>query len=455
MRVHEDQVLFTAPDRFHGANFVALWNNVGDSPEATHAFAQMGLQLVRFPGGVPCEWYDWQHPLATGWTELTPLRAARFAEAGNAALIFQTNAATDSTGINKKTGETYAFNSSGDHAAAWAIWARQHHIPVAFWEIGNEPEMDAPKPFKSNQEAIYGWYNAKFAQQARAIKAADPQARVMGPAATNTYFWWAQHNLDKFMKAHGNRQGDGLADAVSLHWYPDGGGGSWDQKRGTAQGWQACMDYIRDVIRRYDTRSLPLYITEWNWGAGDHNDSNRKLSNALGCADCIGMFLRTGVSGQTHFCLQHIDHGWGVLATGGESRKANTPNPTYFALAMASHLGGQVLKLDNDADEKNEVSVYATRHDDALQIMVINKSPRWQTVAVNFQNYQTKGKTAQIYTLRGINDSVTDEEVIYNGVRSPLPATTRLPQPLQLDLSGDFAPKIAPCSIALAVFPLH
>jgi len=28
------------------------------------------------------------------------------------------------------------------------------------------------------------------------------------------------------MKAHGNREGTGLVDAVSLHWYPDGGAGA-------------------------------------------------------------------------------------------------------------------------------------------------------------------------------------------------------------------------------------
>ena len=238
-----------APDA-HGTNLVALWNDTGDSPGAVRAFSQMGLGLVRFPGGVPAQWYDWKEPLATGWTELTPERAWRMAQAGGARMVFQTNSATSEGGVNESTGKPYKFDNSAAHQAEWVSFSRAKGIGVAFWEIGNEPEMDAPKPLKADQAAVYAWYNKVFGEQARAIKALDPQARVLGPASTNTWFWWHEGNLAKFLGAHGNKRGTGLVDAVSLHWYPDGGAGPWESKRGEAQGWADAMKFIRGVIGR-------------------------------------------------------------------------------------------------------------------------------------------------------------------------------------------------------------
>ena len=162
-----------APDA-HGTNFVALWNDTGDSPGAVRAFSQMGLGLLRFPGGVPAHWYDWKEPLATGFTELTPERAWKMAQAGGARMVFQTNAATSESGVNKSTGKPYTLDNSAAHQAEWVSFSRRNHIGVAFWEIGNEPEMGAPQPFKKDQAAVYTWYNKVFGEQARAIKAIDP-----------------------------------------------------------------------------------------------------------------------------------------------------------------------------------------------------------------------------------------------------------------------------------------
>ena len=471
--INAEKVLNTVAEReFHGVNFVALWNDTGDSPGTVQAFSQMGQGLVRFPGGCPCEWYDWQEPLASGFTKLTPEAAWHFAKAGGARMVFQTNIANDGDRTNKNTHATYRFDSSGVHAAGWARAAAQAGIGVAFWEIGNEPEMDAPGPHKKSQDAVYAWYNAKFEEQARAIRKVDPKAQIMGPATCNTWFWWHEKNLEKFMKAEGNKQGSGLVDAVSVHWYPDGSLGKWEQKRGTAQGWTKCMEYIRGAINQYDSRNLPVYITEWNWGAGDKCDGAKKLSNALGVADCIGMFLRTGVAGQNFFCLQKINRGWGVLAMKQDSLPQNGAAPTYYALALASQMGGAVLETANSADEANVLSAYATRKKNgSVQVMLINKSGEAQPVQLAFRGYSAVGKAASIYTLQGVSGApkenevataaapapsvdvlVNDTEVVVNGVKSPKPDTGALPKPRTLSLTAQpVSYTVPPCSLAVLV----
>lgn len=448
VRVDTGKVLHEVGPDAHGTNLVALWNDTGDSPGAVRAFSQMGLGLVRFPGGVPAHWYDWKDPLASGWTELTPERAWRLARAGGARMVFQTNAATSEGGRNEKTGKPYRFDNSAAHQAEWASFCRRNGIDVALWEIGNEPEVDAPEPFKKDQSTIYAWYNEVFEKQARAIKALDPQARVLGPASTNTWFWWGEGNLAKFLRAHGNRHGTGLVDAVSLHWYPGGGDGPWESKRGEAQAWAEAMKFVRGVIEENDSRPLPLYVTEWNWGGGDQNTSARKLSNALGCADSVGMFLRTGVAGHTHFCLQKIDRGWGVLAMKADSRPVDRPSPTYFALVLAARLHGRILDVASDLDAKNVLSVYGAQTEDgAVRVLLINKSGDRIEAGLSLPGRSE----ALVETLVGVDGGIEDEDVVFNGVRSPNPSRDDLPRPSAEAARGPWS--LPPYSITLISFP--
>jgi hypothetical protein len=453
IKVDCGKVLHTVSENFHGTNFVALWNATCDSPGTVKAFSQMGAKLVRFPGGCPCEWYDWKEPLATGWTPLTPEKAWNFAGSGGASMIFQTNVANDKEGQNKTTKAPYKFDSSGEHQAGWVAWANEHNVKVAFWEIGNEPEMDAPGQHKKSQADVYKWYNAKFEEQAKAIKKVDPEAKTMGPASTNTWFWWHEGNMEKFIKAEGNKSGTGLVDAVSIHWYADAGGAPFEAKRGTAQDWAKCYNFLRGMIDANDSRNLPLYITEWNWGAGDKNVSGKQLGTALGNADCIGMFLLTGVAGHTHFCLQKIDHGWGVLGMKGEAAGENSPSPTYFALTMASRLWGKVLTVANSADEKNVLSAYATQNDKgAVDVMLINKSSSEQTVELSFDSFTPKSKEAKVFSLKGSSGKSTDTSVVYNETASPNPSSSELPGAKSVPAAATMKQVLEPLSMIILEF---
>ncbi|HYF52573.1 MAG TPA: glycoside hydrolase family 44 protein [Planctomycetota bacterium] len=453
IEINDSKVIHEVWDDFHGINLCALWNDTSDHPETVKAFSQMGSKILRFPGGVPCQWYDWKEPLATGWTTLTPEKAHAMAAASGARMMFQTNTANDGGGKTKE-GKEYKFNNSGEHAAGWVKFCQEKNIKVAVWEIGNEPEMDAPAAIKSDQNKVYEWYNAKYKEQVEAIKKADPNARVMGPASTNTWFWWAQNNLEKFMKAHGNKGGSGLADMISIHWYPEAGNQPWDKARGVAQGWAPCMDYIKGVLAKYDDRKLPLYITEWNFGGGDKHDYNKTLGNALGNADCIGMFLKTGVAGHTFFVLHRIKNGWGVIAQNGDVKPQNHVSPTFFALAMASKLGHKVVETKCALDAAHVLSTYATKDaSGGVQVLLINKSDKPLPVALNFTGYKADGKEVDVYTLAGANGKIDDMDVVYNEVKAPKPNADLLPAPKKVKSAATYSHTLAPLSMAVLSFP--
>jgi len=447
--IDDTRVTHTVSDRFGGTNLVSMWNPNGINNGSAAAFKNMEMKLLRFPGGVPAHWYNWKEPLATGFTNMTPEMAWKFADYGGAEMILQTNTAQDVQKKSKK-GTPYTLTSNADHQAGWVKAAKQEGIKVAFWEIGNEPENDAPAGIKGNDDRVYKWYNAKFAEQAKAIKAVDKDAKIMGPASTNEYFWWKMNDLDKFLSAHGNKHGTGLVDAISLHYYPDAGEAkNWAKKRAIPQEWVKRMDYIRSIIAKNDSRDLPVYLTEWNFAAGDKNLSSEQISTALGCADMVGMFLRTGVAGHTHFCFQHIKKNWGVLASQGDAKPENAPSPTYFALAMTNLLGSSVLESRCSAEEGNTLSAYATRSgDQSIRVMLINKSAEKQSVQINLGH--APGATATVYTLAGASGGIENTEVVYNGARSPS-AVDALPKPALLKIEKGLTIPMTPYSMTVVV----
>lgn len=442
--INDTKVVNRVSKKFHGENFCAFWNNTGDSPATLKAFAQSGMKLIRFPGGTTAHWHDWEHPFPEKWRDVWRDSAAwNLVKDIDGELILQTNCTQ-----NKPDS---GLDSSGEHQAGWLEYAEKHGYKVAFWEIGNEPEIDALN--KRSQQVIMLWYNNKYEEQVKAIRKKYPKARLLGYSGTNVWFWWAQRNLERFLAAHGNKKGSGLVDAISLHWYAETGTRKWEDVRGVPQSWWSDMEYIRACIQHFDTRDLEVYITEWNFGGGMPADSSAQLfRTALGNADMVGMFLRTGVKGHTHFVLQGPDNaGWGILSMKGSKRGEAAPFATYFALSMASRLTGKVLETKCSVDEKNVLSAYAAQDEAGnMCAMLINKADKPADVKLVFAQLNPKGKDVSIYRLEPANGKPGDLESVYNGVNEPKPGKEDLPPPEKIKCPEQLQLTLKPFSMAVA-----
>ena len=74
--------------------------------------------------------------------------------------------------------------------------------------------------------------------------------------------------------------------------------------------------------------------------------------------------------------------------------------------------------------------IYATRDQvGAVCVMLINKSDRPVSVHIDFARLNPTGRRLQLHSLRGVSDRLDDDQVVYNGVRSPQPNRTLLPPP--------------------------
>jgi len=409
----------TLPPSFFGVNYVGFWDAAQGSAASAAALAQTPLKVVRFPGGAPGDWYDWQDPTYKHWSSTSPLDVWRYARRLGGSVLFQTNYQGH---LPNPPGQAYAVNAP-QNAAAWVAYNRALGISATM-EVGNEEDMTMHSP----HDPSFTPYITAFNAQARAMHAADPSVKVVGPAATNEWYWWALDSLGMFLQAAGNRKGSGQVDGVSLHFYK---GSAWADTKGVAQYWLGSggpWQAIQKAIRANDTRPLPVLVTEWNVGAtGTNNAYNATLGHGLVTADMIGAFAQSGVAGQHYFDL-HGAAGWGLLYGPGEKRPVDSPTPTYYALALWARMGAQLLAT-HSGDDPRDVSAYATRRPDgSLQTLVINKTGQARLLRLSFTHFSPRGHLLRVYDLRGATGAVTDLDAVYNGVAMPDP-THPLPGP--------------------------
>jgi hypothetical protein len=399
----------TLDSAFIGVNFVAFWDNIAGDVGSRNALQRAGVKLIRFPGGEPADFYDWQ--TWSLYSPVSPLMAGQYAKAMGARLVFQTNA----------TGGGKGINTSGAHVADWVKSCDSNKVDVALWEIGNEPEIDITWNASGYADTALNWYFNKFNEQAPAIHAAHPGSRVAGPVGTNVFYWRDKNSLQYFVKACSTS-----ADAVSLHWYV-GGNGAWGTIKGCAQSWPGYYTFIRSKTQK------PFYITEW-YAAGDvmNTTTNTNTVTGLVQADVIGAFSKSvGMAGECMFGTIHgLTQGWGILGGTNDVLDVDEPGPQYFSLVLWSKMGPVVLNAVNSNNATTTLSVWANKKKTGeVQVMAINKTNKAINETVSFTNYDPTNKAVDIYEYKtDIPDSST-LGYSYNGAASLTPATKDLPPP--------------------------
>ncbi len=417
------RVIRVIPPDFFGINYVGFWDDDQGSAASARALAQTPIRVLRFPGGIPGDWYDWADPYYKGQSRTSPLDLWTYARKIGARPLFQTNYQGH---LPNPPGRSYAVNSP-QNAAAWVTYDMTAGIP-AVMEVGNEEDVT----MKTADDSRFQPYVDAFNAQARAMHRANPGVKVYGPAGTNEWYWWGLDSLGMFLRGAGNKTGSGQVDGVSLHFYK---GSSWADSMSVAQYWLSPSGpwaAIQRSIAAHDTRHLPVRLTEWNLGSTSFNNQfTPTLGHALAIADLLGAFAQSGLDGEDYFDL-HGASGWGLLYGTGENRPADSPTPTYYTMALWSHMGNRVLPLVQSEDAAKVMSSYATRAGDgSYQVLAINKQPTAETVRVQLNGATPAGHHLRVYTLGPAAGSVFDHDARYNGLTMPSPRRP-LPGPRQL-----------------------
>ena len=222
VEVDAGKIVRQIPSTLFGTNIEWRWNanylwkesEQRVDPEITRLTRDLGVTLIRYPGGIYSDYYHWKDgigPLdkrrevtheAGSNDKSRPFfgteEALAFAKDVGAELLITVNAGT----------------GTPEEAAEWVRYVNGKDLRVRYWEVGNElyiREGPTSKPITMDPAT----YSAKFLQFARALRAADPRIKI-GAIGGENYGRYAVVAYPEWDKTLLTRAGDQM-DFLSVH----------------------------------------------------------------------------------------------------------------------------------------------------------------------------------------------------------------------------------------------
>ncbi len=371
--VDSSRVLRKIPRTLYGTNIEwpyeghGIWDAAGGRlrPEVLEVSKQLGLGLVRFPGGVLADYYHWKQgvgPLNSrpeiphivdpgksrnsfGTDELI-----QFCRSVGAEPLLQVNVIT---GTPEEAAEWVAYCNRADNKDRIANGYREPHR-VRYWELGNEQYMkhgkDTERSFLPPRE-----YVSRARAFATAMKQVDPsiQIGVVSGVNSGNYNVVADSNWNRTVL----EQLGSVTDFLAIHnAYAPAIMNQGDLPFNDV--YQALLAFpvllaqnlktVQDEMSRYAPRpggaSPKIAITEWGplfqvAASSPWVGHTKTLGSAIFAASALRtMLLSDQVDIAAFFKLTERNHFIGWI------NQQNEPKPTYYALQMYTrHFGEQLV----------------------------------------------------------------------------------------------------------------
>jgi hypothetical protein len=361
------------PELAYGMN-TAVWDAHLFSPTVKRRLQQLGIRMLRWPGGSYADMYQWNSDL--------PAFAAFMK-------LAQEIGAMPLLTVNYGTG-------TPKQAAAWVRYVQDHH-EHALWEIGNEQYGDGEyqgvkwEADDHPDKSPTGYATAALAYIA-AMRKVDPQAQI-GIDATIPGVWpsgiWPYWDRT-VLSVVGHK-----INFVIIHWYPQNPGDESD--RGLLAATRAIPDYslrLQAYIRRYcgpDAARVRILLDETNSVSSDPGKQTMSIVNALFLANDLNTWLEHGVADVSWWDLHNgpvagndspslygtADYGdYGILSTGAPPEPPlNTPTPSYWGYRMVDLFAQPGDTYVSTRSSQPDVDVYAARAGrKETSVMLVNTS---------------------------------------------------------------------------------
>jgi len=467
--------------RLFGTNVPAwLGPDTLADPAFRAATAALGTTLLRFPGGSWSNGYDWlaceravEPDCFATWaarpsdfvgfmqaTRLPGVWTTSFsgtAEEAAAAVAFFNGDVDDDRALGVDR-EGRDWRTVGEWARLRVAGGHPQPAQIELWEVGNE--VYGARPAAGPNCAEFGWEDVwtcdgtqyvqgddahdGYLEYRDEMRTVDPGIEV-GAVGLFDGESWGSWGTEVIAGA-----GDQL-DFYVIHHYGFGG----EPDGGTAlavpnQAWPELMQVATETLAAENpSRAVPIAITEYNMVAfqdGDINALMARAINMLYIADTIGQMAEHGVTIANQWNLANgkapngTDYGLIDADTG-------TRNPQYYALALWTRFGDELLATEVGFDTDDELSAYAGRAaDGTVSVLAINKTGESTTARLRI------GSGAAGYTARAdvvAADSLEATTVEFNGSADPSvdltdPAATELG-----DVGPEFDVTFEPYSVTL------
>jgi hypothetical protein len=422
-------------DQILGMNLAAWYDVVGNATAVNAAFAQAGIQAIRWPGGSWSDDYHWGYqtgsgtlvpsymcqttsPVTGGWGGYSTFAdfVTAIPVAGPYDLALTANYGTDA-----------ACTGPGDpaEAAAWVAAALTDGITVKHMTVGNEEygNWETDLHTKKNDPATYttavgsSTSNGYYEQ----IKTASPNTLV-GVDVEPSYIPWDQDVLS-----------GAQYDFVEYHYYPEAPGSESDTflVNQAAQQLTTNINTIKSELTTAGKPNTPIYVGEIGGPYSNPGKQSWSITQGLYAGQVLGEMMNDGVSRLTWWI------GFGNCnGTGSPSDPANfsaslygwqsfgaynvfsdgptydptcpgagpvgTMSPTARAFQLFSNVavnGESVLTAKVDGDT-TDVVAYAATHSGGTALMLFNRNKTTAepvTITLSVENGSSPGVTVITY----------------------------------------------------------
>lgn len=163
--------------RWNG-NFV--WDEASDAldPEMVRLTRDMGVRLIRYPGGVYSDAYHWRD--GVGPRKQRPTVAHEPGKDERSRPNFGTDEAlafADAVGAELMI-TVNAGSGTAEEAADWVRYVNRDGLRVRFWEVGNELYINSGDVFSSTVHVTPDEYADRYLRFAEAMRRADPRITI-------------------------------------------------------------------------------------------------------------------------------------------------------------------------------------------------------------------------------------------------------------------------------------
>lgn len=434
----------------YGGNLIWDFRNSAMNMELVRLTRDLGVTLLRFPGGSFADFYHWRDgvgPMASRKeTEHMPLsdrsrhtfgtdEALDFAQRAGAQLLIT---------VNIHTG-------TPEEAADWVRYVNGKSRRVTYWEIGNESYIKNDHP--ANAAMPPGEYAERYIRFARAMKAADPGIKLLAIGGEN-YGRYNSVNYPGWNREVLTRAGS-LMDFLAVHnaYLP---AVLEDTSADVRTVYQAMLAGPVLIARNLETlsrqieefapgRQIEIAVTEWApmFHLDPRNkwvDHGKTLGSALFTASTLKAMIESPATTiATAFKLNAVGfNGWiGPRHADHVSRAVADdqylPTAPYLATQLFTRHFGETLVTSSvvsptydsraigmvsSVDDVPYVEAIASRSEDGrtLYVMVINKHFDDAAAAtVRLQRF-TPGSQGTAWTLTGTGIDANTGTKLPNGV---------------------------------------
>jgi alpha-N-arabinofuranosidase len=368
VEVDAGRILRQIPRTLYGANVEWIWNGNEmwlekerkPNPEIVRLTRDLGVTLIRYPGGVFSDFYHWKD--GAGPYDRRPEvlhqagssdrsrpnfgidEALEFAQEIGGQLLITVNAGT----------------GTAQEAADWVHYVNGRSLRVTYWEVGNELYINDGSAASKAISVDPATYAARFRQFAQAMRAADSRIKIgaIGGENRGRYAFVNYPDWDRIVL---ERAGDQM-DFLAVHnAYAPVNPSDGDDFRSVYSAMLAApvliarnLRTVGEQIGRYaPSRASNIAIAVTEWGplfqvdpSGRYVNHTVTLGSALYAASVLKVLVE---STRTQIANFHVLNDLAIMGWIGTRNASFPPNPDwaptarYYAFQMYTRHFGELL----------------------------------------------------------------------------------------------------------------